>query len=75
MFGIGLANEIIQTAELGFRHFWTKFSKNYYSAQAKKMFKTAERKIIRKPVIAEKEKKGLGGKLPWFWRILVSGRG
>ena len=30
--GIGLANKIIQTAKLGFRHFWTKFSKRGYSA-------------------------------------------
>ena len=31
---IGLANKIIQTAKLGFRHFWTKFSKNGYCERA-----------------------------------------
>ena len=29
-----------------------------FATRAKKMFKTAERKIIRKPVIAEEEEKG-----------------
>ena len=30
--GLGLAIKIIHTTKLGFRHFWTKFSKNGYNA-------------------------------------------